>query len=318
MVNLLAQNHQIGFVITSHAYDEYSKKENDFQLFAESNNIPFLLTESINSNEVRSIVKKHCPPIGLSINCRTRLNADLLQCFPRGVINVHFGDLPRYRGNAVINWAIINGEPKVTCTLHYMNEELDAGPILIKKDFPIDETTYYGEIYSQISEAVPGLLATCISGIESETIRPEPQSRLGASPSRCYPRLPSDSELHFHMPAAHLARLVRASSEPLHGAFSFYKNERITIWRARAESLPVKCYGVPGSVIQRNGIDGSITILTGDGALILGEVEMGNTGRRKPFEIIRSLRDRLGFHYHQATLDLMDRIPALENRRHPS
>lgn len=300
MSALAASGHQLAFIITSRAYPEYSKKEDDFRRYADDHKIPFLLSERVNSAETAAFITAHSPHFGISLNCKVRLNRDILDCFPRGIVNAHFGDLPLYRGNAVINWAIINGEPKVVCTLHYMNEEIDAGPILLKKDFPLTNNTYYGEIYSQIADALPGLFVTTLSGIEAGTIIPKPQPSDPSLCSRCYPRAPSDSKLDFSLSAQTLARLVRASSEPLSGAFTYFKNQKLTIWRASARPLEYTCFGIPGSVIRRNKVDGTVGVLAGDGELVLEQVEWASCGRCKPVELLKGLRDRLGFDYRKA------------------
>lgn len=314
MAALLARRHEIACIVTSEAYPEDTKKEDDFRQFALAHGIPFLPCEAVNGPDAAAFVAAHAPEIGVSLNCKVMLSPDILRRFPCGIINAHFGDLPRYRGNAVINWAIINGEPRVTCTLHLMNEEIDAGPILLKKDFPISENTYYGEIYSRIAEALPGLFADAVSGVESGALVPKPQSPDASLASRCYPRRLSDSELDFSLAARALARLVRASSEPLAGAFSYYNNQRITVWRASAGPLQTKSFGIPGSIIRRNKKDGTVAVLTGEGELVLEQIEFANSGRRKPAEVLKSLRDRLGFDYRDALKTLEKKISMPEEK----
>jgi methionyl-tRNA formyltransferase len=79
----------------------------------------------------------------------------MLNQFKYGIINAHAGDLPRFRGNACPNWALLVNENKIVLTLHKMTVDLDAGPILLQRQYPLNTNTYIKDIYEFLSENVP-------------------------------------------------------------------------------------------------------------------------------------------------------------------
>jgi methionyl-tRNA formyltransferase len=226
--------------------------------------------------------------IAISVNWPTLIGGDVRARFPRGILNGHAGDLPRFRGNAAPAWAILLGEQRVVATVHEMADELDAGPILVQRAVPLDETTYIGDVYGALERILPTLFAEALDGIEAGTLTPRPQA---GEPLRCYPRRPEDGELDWRRDAVTLARLVRASAEPFAGAFGWLEGERTIVWRARAEPLREPSAGVCGQVIARRTDTGEVDVLTGNGRLVLEEVETG-AGRMPAAEAVRSLRAR--------------------------
>ena len=80
------------------------------------------------------------------MNWLTMIAQSTLALFPWGVLNAHAGDLPRFRGNACPNWAILNGEPLVGLCIHEMIPELDAGPVLLRAHFPLSDDIYISDV----------------------------------------------------------------------------------------------------------------------------------------------------------------------------
>jgi UDP-4-amino-4-deoxy-L-arabinose formyltransferase/UDP-glucuronic acid dehydrogenase (UDP-4-keto-hexauronic acid decarboxylating) len=211
-----------------------------------------------------------------------------------GILNAHAGDLPRYRGNAVPNWAILNDEADIALTVHVMADALDAGAVLLKRRLTLTQDTYIGDVYNFIETNLPDMFIEALNGMAAGTLTAIPQSTDVALSLRCFPRVGSDSLLDWQRPATELARLVRASAEPFAGAYSFRGLEKITVWRARASRLPYPYVGTPGQVAERFLSSQEVAVLTGEGVLLLQELQTPNTGRAPATEIIRSLRDRLG------------------------
>lgn len=139
--------HDIPLIITCGASPGYKILPADFERLAGIIGADFLLTERINDPEIIEKIKACGPDIAISVNWKNIIGQQVINCFPLGIINAHAGDLPRYRGNAVPNWAIINGEDKVVLTVHLMAPELDAGPVVLKRPMAIAESTYISEVY---------------------------------------------------------------------------------------------------------------------------------------------------------------------------
>jgi UDP-4-amino-4-deoxy-L-arabinose formyltransferase/UDP-glucuronic acid dehydrogenase (UDP-4-keto-hexauronic acid decarboxylating) len=271
--------HEIVAISTAEASPEYRVNEHDFRQLAEEIGCAF----SMGLTDVQA-------DVAISVNWPVLIPETVRQRFPHGILNAHAGDLPRYRGNACPNWAILNGETEVVFTIHEMAEELDAGPVLLKRPFPLTDRTYIGDVYVAMEKEFPDMFVTVLRGLEANRLRPVPQT---SAPLRCFPRVPSDSRIDWTRPAVHLDRLVRASAEPFAGAYTFYNGTRLRVWRARASRLDYEYLGIPGQVAARDAE--GVTVLTGDGVLILEQVELeGESGRVPAAECIRSLRTRLG------------------------
>ena len=176
--------------------------------------------------------------------------------------------------------------------MHQMNADLDAGPVVLKKSLPLSESTYIGDVYRFLDHAIPEAYVEALDGMKSGDLVPVPQSLDPALSLRCFPRMPEDGGIDWNRPAQEIAKLVRASAEPFGGAFAWLKGERVTIWRARAATLPYPSLGVGGQVVRVDGDCGETWVLCGEGVIVLEQVELaGKRGAAADF--IRSTRMRL-------------------------
>jgi len=306
--------HEINLIITCDEAPHYLKGADDFQSLAEKLGAEFIKTEHIDNAEIIATLSKINPDIAISVNWKTIIPPKVLECFKYGIVNAHAGDLPRYRGNAVPNWAIINGENEIVLTLHFMIPELDAGPILLQRRCPIKHDTRIGEIYDFLRKNYPQMFAEVLDGLEKGTISPREQPSDSSLTLRCYPRLPRDNEIDWTQPAIQIDRLVRAVSEPFDGAYTFLGSEKLIIWRAHCASSPSPFLGVPGQVAQRYPGTGEVAVITGDGFLTLKEIEIGSQGRMKATQAIKSAKVRLGMHITEEIIELKRRVTELEKR----
>lgn len=307
----MAHGHELVLVGTAPAADEYTAGPADFAALAEEAGAPYFCDPAINRPEYQGLVEEAGAEVAISVNWPTLIGREMLDRFPHGVVNAHAGDLPRYRGNATPNWAILAGEERVVLTLHRMGERLDAGPILAQRAFPLSDTTYVGDVYRFLAEAVPELFVLVLDGLRDGSLAALAQPEDPALSLRCYPRHPRDSQLDWDRTADELSRLVRASAEPFSGAYSFLGTERVVVWRAHVEPVGHPYLGTPGQVIDVRRRSGEVAVLTGDGALVLEEVETP-AGRGPATEHVRSTRTRFGLDVSEELGRLRDRVRELE------
>ena len=184
-----------------------------------------------------------------------------------GCLNVHASLLPRYRGAAPIPAAILAGEPVSGVTLMVMDEGLDTGPILARKEWPLapDETT--ASLTSSLARLGARLVVEILPKWLAGVIQPHPQDESQATWSR--PLTKEDGLLDWSQPAIALGRRVRAC-DPWPGAYTWLEGERLRILHARPRpELPAE--GPPGQI----GATGTeITVATGQGMLELLEVQL--------------------------------------------
>lgn len=172
---------------------------------------------------------------------------------------MHASLLPRWRGAAPIQAAILAGEEQTGVCLMSMRAGLDTGPVYVREAIPIGEHENAGELHDRLAGAGAKLLAHHLDDIVDGTLEATPQQEALASYA---PKISTaDAEIDWQRPAADLLRLVRAYN-PVPGAWFMLDGERIKCWRARS-SAAVKA--APGTVVGA-GQDG-IVISCGDGAL---------------------------------------------------
>jgi methionyl-tRNA formyltransferase len=126
-------NHQLIHVIT-HPEKQAGRgkklRANDVEQWAIENKVPFTATEDINKPEIIEFVKKLAPDLLVVIAFGQKVSPDIIAIPPKGAINVHGSLLPKYRGAAPINWAIINGETETGVTIITLAQKMDAGEML--------------------------------------------------------------------------------------------------------------------------------------------------------------------------------------------
>ncbi|HWA23855.1 MAG TPA: formyltransferase family protein [Caulobacterales bacterium] len=272
---LLRAGHSITFVATAPAAPEYRATAEDFAKLAKEAGAAFFEDVDCNAPAFIQTLRKSGAEIGVSMNWPKLIGPETCAAVARGILNAHAGDLPRYRGNACPNWAILNGESHVGLCVHAMDPaEIDAGPIFARTSFALSADTHITEVYEWLSNAVPDLYVKAIANAANPSFTPEDQQASGARPLRCHPRRPEDGLIDWKASAENICRLVRASSRPFAGAFSFLDGaRRVTVWRARLAALNQDLSAVPGQILGR-GSGGGVLVATGAGVLELTETSL--------------------------------------------
>lgn len=293
--SMLARGHEIAIVWTSKAESFYGTDESMFRDLADTHEAEFICRTNINSPESVERLKNAGCHLALSANWQTILSSDVIAAFPLGMLNAHAGDLPRYRGNACPNWALLEGETNITLCIHLMSPALDAGPVVKRTRLPVDDSTYIGDIYDWLWHRIPLDMVESAEGLWNGSLEPEPQSQDEEQMLRCYPRRPEDSRIKWSEPVERIHRLIRASSHPFDGAYSSLEGERrVTVWRAsRFQKYTGHFLAVPGQVCLVD--DGMPVIACGSGMLRLEEISVdGAADSASGLETIyKSLRNRL-------------------------
>jgi len=306
------KGHDVEVVVTTDPADHHKVGIPEFRDLAADLGARFLRPDDINAAAtVRRIEAADCD-VGVSLNWKMVIESEVLNLFEHGVLNVHAGDLPRYRGNATANWAIIEGEDEVVFTLHRMNEALDAGPILLKARMEITAETTIGDVTAFGEREVPELIVRGLNGLADGSLEPRPQPETGEDVLRCYPRAPRDSRLEWERSARYLDRVVRASTRPLFGAYTYLDGERLTVWETHVEEPETAVLGVPGQVADVRPADGEVAVVTGEDFLVLESVETADSGRTEATDVVSSHRARLGMDITGEIERLRERIDELD------
>lgn len=218
------------------------------------------------------------------------LPADLVRARP--FVNVHYAPLPRYRGRATVNWAIINGESHAAISIHSLVPGLDAGGILYQQRVPIGDRDTVTDLYARLNDIQRDVLADAVLrrlGGDSGTPQDESQATYTCT------RVPSDGEIDWARSAGQVDRLVRALTAPFPGAFTWMGARRLVVWRAEpVTNAPTYEGRVPGRVVRVDRAAGWVDILTGDGMMRVHEVGLEDGTRVAPATVLTSVRDTVG------------------------
>lgn len=277
---LVGRGHVIALVATAPAAPDYRCGEAAFDALASEFGAPFLSSPDVNGPAFIACARASAAEACVSVNWPSIFRSETCELFPRGVLNAHAGDLPRYRGNACPNWAILNDEPHVGLCIHAMEPGVvDAGPIYARERFPLTETTYIGDVYAWMDARIPAMFADAVDRLVDPAFVPEDQALSGITPHRCFPRRPEDGLIDWSRPAPAIARLVRASSRPFAGAHTRLEGrERVTVWRARAVALDHDHDAVPGQIVGKSP-HGLPLISCGEGVLEIQEASIEGRDR---------------------------------------
>jgi methionyl-tRNA formyltransferase len=292
---LLKQGFEIPLIITAKEAPEYSKTAKDFEELARSINAEYIYTPKINLGAYVDIIKKTGPiPLAVSINYTGVISQEVIDLFELGILNAHAGDLPRYRGNAPLAWAILNKEQRAGLCIHKMiGGELDSGNILAKDYIDIDINTRVGDLFNWIEAKIPVLMLQAIKKLKNNPgFTGEIQSTDPRMALRGYPRRPEDGKIIWSEAAESIIRLINASSEPFSGAFCIFNDKVLKVWRAVVSTVEEEYLAVPGQVIP-SYIDNSVDVACGSGRITLLELEYEDVRTDNPKIILKTVRSRL-------------------------
>lgn len=206
------------------------------------------LRERIDMAGVIATIEGPSPDFIFSFYYRRLLPQRILDLASKGALNLHGSLLPKYRGRAPVNWAIINGERETGVTLHHMVAEADAGDIVGRRAVPIREDDTALSVYGKLAVAASGLLDECLP-LLAQGCAPR-YAQDGAQATTFGRRRPEDGAIDWNRPVQEIRDLVRAVTKPYPGAFTWIGGSKLTIWQGHRANLPP---GEPGSVSCRDG-----------------------------------------------------------------
>lgn len=259
LARLVADGHEIAAVYTQP--DRPAGRGNrtaasPVKELASSRGIPVLQPGSVRTPEALAALREFDAEAVIVVAFGRILPAGFLEAFRYGAVNLHFSLLPKYRGAAPVNWAIVNGETETGVTTMRMDEGLDTGDILLQARTPIgaDETAV--ELMARLSEMGAGLLSETLAQIGS--IRPVQQDDASATLA---PLMTKEmGKIDWALPAGRIRDRIRGF-QPFPTSYSFLDDRKLTFWRAVAGAGGSEA--LPGTVVGSGS--GELRIACGGG-----------------------------------------------------
>ncbi|MDN5681794.1 MAG: formyltransferase, partial [Ewingella sp.] len=232
-------------------------------------NLPVYAPEDVNHPLWVDRIRELQPDVIFSFYYRNMLSEEVLSLAPQGGFNLHGSLLPRYRGRAPVNWALLKGESETGVPLHKMVKRPDAGDIVGQLAVPISSDDIALTLHAKVRDAAKVLLTDVLPKIKQGNVTLTPQDESQAS--YFGRRTAADGEIHWHKSATEINNLIRAVTEPYPGAFTYLGQRKMTIWRSRP--LATAHDKQPGTVLSSD----PLVVACGEGALeiLAGQSESG-------------------------------------------
>lgn len=228
---------------------------------AQDYGLPVVIPEDPNNAEFVARIAALEADFLFSFYYRSMLGTPLLGCARRGALNMHGSLLPKYRGRAPVNWAILNGEREIGATLHYMVARADAGDIVDQQAVPILADDEAREVYAKVTAAAEMVLVRALPGLLEGTASRRAQPIV---PGEYFGRRrPQDGRIEWHWPAERIHNLVRALAPPFPAAFGEVGAERWWVHRTR-----VAAHTLPPGQPRLIGVHGECQLVCSDGSVL--------------------------------------------------
>ena len=211
--------------------------------FSKKNKINFRNPISLDSKEEFEIFKELSPDLAVVVAYGQIIPKIFLGTAKFGFINIHASLLPKWRGAAPIQRAIMNGDTKTGVSIMRIEEKLDGGPVLSAKELDLDQTTTYGEIEKKLSELGASVLIESLKKIENGKAKFVDQVHSEATYAKKIDK--TETKINWNLDANEVIRHIHGLS-PNPGAWFEYENERFKVLRANKSSAT----GKPGSVLD--------------------------------------------------------------------
>jgi methionyl-tRNA formyltransferase len=184
--------------------------------------------EKIRTDEARSLFESHAADVAVVVAYGRILPPWFLRAPRRGCVNVHFSLLPKYRGAAPVNWAVVRGERETGVTTMLIDEGLDTGAILLQRATPVGAEETAPELLARLAESGAELLSETLARFDA--IEPRTQREEDATHAPILRR--EDGVIDWNLTAEEIGRRVRGF-QPWPNAHTTFRKQRLVLWRAR-------------------------------------------------------------------------------------
>lgn len=264
--------------------------ESPVKEYAKSKNLTIFQPEKVRKNiEFIEQIKKLEPDVICVVAYGKILPSEILEIPKLGCINVHASLLPKYRGAAPIQWAVLNGDKTTGVTTMYMDVGMDTGDMILKQEVEIGENETTGELWDRLSIIGADLLVKTLKQIEKGTAPRIKQS----DDFTMAPMLNKEiSKIDWkEKTAKQIKNLVRGLN-PIMGAYSYLNGKKIKFWKVEVEE-DTNSNQENGTVIKANDKDG-LYIKAKDGVLKIIEIQGENAKRMNANDFLRGNKIEIG------------------------
>jgi methionyl-tRNA formyltransferase len=276
---LLGEGHEVVGVVTQPdrpAGRGQSVRESQVKLIAREEDIPVLQPELARGDDFVAQIRALKPDISVVIAYGQILRKEVLELPVHGSINAHASLLPELRGAAPINWAIVRGYEETGVTIIRMNEQMDAGPIILQLSEPIGPEETASDLRTRLSEISAQALVEALALIENGVAEERPQDQANATFA---PRIERDhARIDWSADAHAIGNLIRGM-DAVPGAWTTHRDIELKLFRPLVVERPSS--ESPGTIIETRESDPAEGLLVACGTGILAVREVQPPGKRR-------------------------------------
>lgn len=264
--------------------------ESPVKEYAKSKNLTIFQPEKVRKNiEFIEQIKKLEPDVICVVAYGKILPIEILEIPKLGCINVHASLLPKYRGAAPIQWAVLNGDKTTGVTTMYMDVGMDTGDMILKQEVEIGENETTGELWDRLAIIGADLLVKTLDQIEKGTAPRIKQS----DDFTMAPMLNKEiSKIDWQEKTAKQIKNLVRGLNPIMGAYSYLNGKKIKFWKVEVEE-DTNSNQENGTVIKANDKDG-LYIKAKDGILKIIEIQGENAKRMNANDFLRGNKIEIG------------------------
>lgn len=317
---LLKSKHEIvGVVAETDKFDEQEKEPYErlrkFDFYESlkdlvlQSNLKLFQPENINDPKFVETINSLKPDLLISVSCHSIIKDPLLSLYENKIINLHNAPLPRYRGRAPVNWAIINNEDHTAVTVNFIDKGVDTGKIIAQEKVPINLEDTTIEVLKKCLPLYPKLMMDTIKKIEDGSIKSYHQNEEEAI------YLPQrdaiDGLINWENSTPDIYNLIRAVTHPYPGAFTFHKDKKLYIWKAIIPNDKINLKAPAGLVFGKS--KEGIKVKTGDNYIILQKVQAEDGDEQESLFYFKRLGIMLGYDLHKEFQKFKEQLKGGQN-----
>jgi methionyl-tRNA formyltransferase len=270
---LLALGEEVVGVVTHADHPTEVRWWRSVEELARRNKIPVITPEDPNRPEVLAWAQDKRPDVLFSCYYRLMLKRPLLDVAREGAFNLHGSLLPKFRGRAPINWAIVEGAAETGLSLHEMVEKPDAGDVLAQESVPILEQDTARDVFEKVVPLAGKILRRVVPLLREGRAPRLPQDAAQATYRGA--RRPADGKIDWAWPALRIHNLVRGVTRPYPGAFTHLTGQKVFVWKGavwKGKAPETDALRAPGTVLGPMG-DG-VGVSTGNGYYVIQQAQI--------------------------------------------
>lgn len=239
---------EIAFVVV-----RYRNPDELLMKMAREHQIPVELCANINAEEFVDKVKYYQPDLFVSMSFDQIFKKQMIELPPLKTINCHAGRLPFYRGRNVLNWVLINDEKEFGITVHYVDEGIDTGDIILQRTYPVTDEDDYKSLLERVYPECAKLLYDALKMIQQGEVKTVCQKEIDPVGMYCGIRKSGDEVTDWNQTSRELFNFIRALCLPGPRAVSWLNGSKIYINKARMVAGAHVYKNIPGQIIGRTG-----------------------------------------------------------------